>query len=115
MTMIKFILCTVMTSLLVLGIALDSTQWATPYTVPKPQASYADLAKTSHFPNESQHCYHFSGISEDLRLENGHIILNDKVAGNDTEVFDGGFLTVDASEAIPTHTPSRLKATWSTH
>lgn len=96
--MFRFILCSVMASVLLLGIALDSARWATPYAAPKPQASYVDLASTSHFPKEAQHVYQFSGAAEGVRLEDGQIVLNDYVAGDDDEVFDGGFLTVDASD-----------------
>lgn len=94
--MFKFILCAVLTSLLFFGIALDSTHWATPYTTP--QSSHANLVNNTHFANESQHIYQFSGATEGVRLEDGRIVLNDHVAGDDSERFDGGLLTVDASD-----------------
>ncbi len=96
--MFKFILCAILTSLLFLGIALDSFQWAAPYTAPTPHASHAELADNDHFANESQHIYQFSGTAEGVRLEDGRIVLNDHVAGDDSERFDGGLLTVDASD-----------------
>lgn len=98
--MFKCILCALMTVLLLLGIALDSTHRATPYTAPAPQSSHAPLANNNHFPNESRHIYRFSGAAEGVRLEDGRIVLNDHVAGDDSERFDGGILTVDTGDII---------------
>lgn len=96
--MLKCIFSAVMAMLLLFGIALDSSQWARPYSATATPRSRINT--TGYFVNEAQHVYQFSGAADGVRLENGRIALNDNVAGNDIELFEGGVLTVDAGDIV---------------
>lgn len=96
--MLKCIFSAVMAMLLLFSIALDSSQWARPYSATATPRSRINT--TGYFVNEAQHVYQFSGAADGVRLENGRIVLNDNVAGNDIELFEGGVLTVDAGDIV---------------
>lgn len=81
--------CTLVASLALSGIALDSKTWARFY----PGLPHTPLIEPeSASADEPQSIYHFSGASEVLSLAGGEIELND------TAAFNGGTLSTSLSD-----------------
>lgn len=85
--------CTLVASLALSGVALDSKTWARFY----PGLPHAPLIESeSAHADEPQSIYHFSGASDVLSLAGGEIMLHDAKA--DSNAFNGGTLQTTLSD-----------------
>lgn len=82
--------CTLVASIALTGIALDSKSWTLTY----PGLPHSPLIESASTPSDTpQRVYHFSGRSDTLTLTDGKVVLDNSLSHTKADTFDCGTLT----------------------